>query len=87
VRFLRSSVIDHPDITERALAQLSPTPRRNDGCRERRIAQAALRELPAEGVSLLDAGTTTARLAELLPTDRELTVVTNALPIAITLAS
>ena len=31
---------------------------------------------------LLDAGTTTARLAALLPTDRELTVVTNSVPIA-----
>jgi DeoR family fructose operon transcriptional repressor len=54
---------------------------------KRRIAQAALRELPTEGVILLDAGTSTARLAELLPSDRELTVVTNALPIAITLAT
>ena len=51
-----------------------------------RIAKAALAELPAEGVILLDAGTTTARLAEILPTDRELTVVTNALPVATTLS-
>ena len=35
---------------------------------------------------LLDAGTTTARLAALLPADRELTVVTNAVPIAARLA-
>lgn len=52
-----------------------------------RIAKAALAELPAEGAALLDAGTTTARLAEIWPSDRELTVVTNALPIASTLAS
>lgn len=52
-----------------------------------RIAKAALDELPAEGAVLLDAGTTTARLADLLPTDRELTVVTNAIPIATTLAT
>jgi DeoR family fructose operon transcriptional repressor len=52
-----------------------------------RIARAALAELPAEGAILLDAGTTTARLAELLPTDRELTVVTNAVPIAMTLST
>lgn len=52
-----------------------------------RIAKAALAELPTEGAILLDAGTTTARLAEALPMDRELTVVTNALPIAITLAT
>jgi DeoR family transcriptional regulator, fructose operon transcriptional repressor len=54
---------------------------------KRLIAQTALQELPAEGAILLDAGTSTARLAEILPTDRELTVVTNALPIAITLAT
>jgi DeoR family transcriptional regulator, fructose operon transcriptional repressor len=51
-----------------------------------RIAKAALAELPAAGSVLLDAGTTTARLAELLPGDRDLTVVTNALPIALTLS-
>lgn len=47
-----------------------------------RIARAALAEVPVEGAILLDAGTTTVRLAELLPADRELTVVTNAVPIA-----
>jgi DeoR family fructose operon transcriptional repressor len=52
-----------------------------------RIARAALAELPAEGAILLDAGTTTARLADLLPIDRELTVVTNALPIGMTLSA
>src|SRR5919108_5263641 len=52
-----------------------------------RIARAALAELPDEGAILLDAGTTTARLAEMLPTDRELTVVTNALPIAMSLSA
>ena len=52
-----------------------------------RIAKAALDELPDGGAIILDAGTTTIRLAELLPTDRELTVVTNALPIAILLAT
>jgi DeoR family fructose operon transcriptional repressor len=57
------------------------------GLEKERIAQAALAEVPAEGAILLDAGTTTARLAEILPTDRELTVVTNAVPIAMTLAS
>jgi DeoR family transcriptional regulator, fructose operon transcriptional repressor len=51
-----------------------------------RIAKAALNELPDEGSILLDAGSTTARLADVLPTDRELTVVTNALNIAISLA-
>ena len=51
-----------------------------------RIAKAALALLPPEGSILLDAGTTTARLAAALPEDRELTVVTNALDIAVTLA-
>src|SRR3954453_9488732 len=43
-----------------------------------RIAKAAVAELPAEGSILLDAGSTTARLADELPTDRELTVVTHS---------
>ncbi|WP_019819162.1 DeoR/GlpR family DNA-binding transcription regulator [Saccharomonospora saliphila] len=47
-----------------------------------RIAKAALAELPAEGAVLLDAGTTTARMAEAWPAERELTVVTNSVPIA-----
>ncbi|MEA2652076.1 MAG: DeoR family transcriptional regulator, fructose operon transcriptional repressor [Chloroflexota bacterium] len=51
-----------------------------------RIAQMALAELPDEGSILLDAGTTTARLADALPTDRELVVLTNALPIAMSLS-
>jgi DeoR family transcriptional regulator, fructose operon transcriptional repressor len=51
-----------------------------------RIARLALAELPDEGTVLLDAGTTTARLAALLPTDRELVVLTNALPIAMSLS-
>jgi DeoR family fructose operon transcriptional repressor len=52
-----------------------------------RIARAAVAELPAEGAILLDAGSTTARLADLLPLDRELTVVTNALPIGMALSA
>jgi DeoR family fructose operon transcriptional repressor len=52
-----------------------------------RIAHAALAEVPAEGAILLDAGSTTARLAEVLPTDRELTVVTHSLTIAMTLSA
>lgn len=51
-----------------------------------RIAKAALAEVPDEGSILLDAGTTTARLAEVLPHDRELTVVTNAVPLVASLA-
>src|SRR6266536_5984677 len=51
-----------------------------------RIAKAAIAELPVEGAVLLDSGTTTARIAEMLPPDCELTVVTNSLPIALTLS-
>ena len=47
-----------------------------------RIAKAALAHVPDEGTVLLDAGTTTLRLAEQLPRDRELTIVTNSLGIA-----
>jgi DeoR family transcriptional regulator, fructose operon transcriptional repressor len=43
-----------------------------------RIAKAALAELPDEGAVILDAGSTTARLAQALPTDRELSVVVNS---------
>src|SRR3954463_2059999 len=43
-----------------------------------RIARAALAELPEAGTILLDAGSTTARLADALPVDRELTVVTHS---------
>ena len=46
-----------------------------------RAARAALDELPDGGSIILDAGTTTARLAGLLTTDRELTVVTLSIPV------
>jgi DeoR family fructose operon transcriptional repressor len=52
-----------------------------------RIAKAAVELVPGEGSILLDSGTTTARLAEALPIERELTVVTNSLPIAMKLSS
>src|SRR5262249_59967934 len=48
-----------------------------------RIAHAALELLPGAGGSvILDGGTTTGRLAALLPVDRPLTVVTNAATVA-----
>ncbi|WP_454048941.1 DeoR/GlpR family DNA-binding transcription regulator [Cellulomonas sp. Marseille-Q8402] len=52
-----------------------------------RIAKAALEELPDGGSVLLDAGSTTVRLAGMLPPDRELIVVTHALPVASALAA
>ena len=52
-----------------------------------RIAKAALDELPDGGSVLIDAGSTTVRLAELLPADREMVVVTHALPVATALAA
>lgn len=52
-----------------------------------RIARAALAHLPATGSILIDAGSTTARLADLFPSDCELTVYTNALPVALALVS
>ena len=52
------------------------------------IAAAATEFFPLGGATvLLDAGTTTARIAAQLPTDRELVVVTNSVPIAARLAA
>lgn len=50
-----------------------------------RIARAALAHLPEAGSVLIDAGSTTARLAAAFPLDRELTVYTNTLTIALSL--
>lgn len=52
-----------------------------------RMARLAVGLLPREGTVLLDAGTSTARVAAALPEDSRLTVVTNALPIASQLAA
>jgi DeoR family fructose operon transcriptional repressor len=51
-----------------------------------RIAKAALAELPEDGSVIIDAGTTTGRLVQVLPADRELTVVVNSPPLATALA-
>jgi len=50
------------------------------------IARAALDHVPDRGSILLDAGTTTSRIATLLH-DRELTVITNSIPISSILAN
>ncbi len=54
---------------------------------KRRIAARALEELPHEGTVLLDSGSTTQAIAELLPPDLDLTVVTNSVSAAATLAT
>ncbi|MBM7806323.1 DeoR family fructose operon transcriptional repressor [Geodermatophilus bullaregiensis] len=55
---------------------------------KRKIAAAALDLLPGPGGSLLlDGGSSTAALAEVLPTDRNLFVATNSVPIAGRLAT
>jgi DeoR family transcriptional regulator, fructose operon transcriptional repressor len=51
-----------------------------------RIAKAAVAELPDGGAVIIDAGSTTGRLVDALPSDRELTVVVNAPPLATALA-
>ena len=51
-----------------------------------RIAAAAVELVPEHGSVLLDAGTTTARLASRLPSDHRLDVLTHAVPIAARLA-
>jgi DeoR family transcriptional regulator, fructose operon transcriptional repressor len=50
------------------------------------IAEAVIGELPADGVVLLDSGSLTYVIAEQLPADRPLVVVTNNLPAAALLA-
>lgn len=50
---------------------------------KRRIATRAVEELPTEGVVFIDAGTTTALIAELLPVDCRLMFVTNSLTFAL----
>jgi DeoR family transcriptional regulator, fructose operon transcriptional repressor len=51
-----------------------------------RIGKAALAELPDDGAILIDAGTTTRQLAEMLPGDAELMVVVNSPQLATVLA-
>ncbi|MFJ1747942.1 DeoR/GlpR family DNA-binding transcription regulator [Streptomyces sp. NPDC088116] len=51
----------------------------------RRIAQAALAHLPEDGAVFLDGGRTVDEFVELIPVDRQLTVVTNAIDAALRL--
>lgn len=54
---------------------------------KRRIAARALDELPAGGSIILDSGSTTQAVAELLPPDLDLTVLTNSLAAASVLST
>lgn len=49
---------------------------------KRAIGRLAATQLPEKGTILIDAGTTTAQLAASIPQNRELTIITNAIPIA-----
>jgi DeoR family fructose operon transcriptional repressor len=51
-----------------------------------RIAARALQHLPRNGAVLLDAGSTVGALVDLIPDDRNLTVFTNTLTVAVALA-
>lgn len=66
-----------PDLAERESTAVAE---------KERIARAALAQLPEDGSIVLDAGSTTAALAAVLPLDAGLTVVTHALPVAARLA-
>jgi DeoR family transcriptional regulator, fructose operon transcriptional repressor len=50
------------------------------------VARAALAHIPTDGAIFIDAGSTTQRFAELFRGGRPISVLTNGLPIAITLA-
>jgi len=54
---------------------------------KRRIASRVLEQLPQGGTVLLDAGSTTLAIIDLLPHDIELTVLTNSIPAIAPLAS
>ncbi len=76
---VRALHVVEPDVGEREITRADY---------KEAIARAATEFLPVSGASVLfDAGTTTARVAALLPSDRELVVVTNSVPIAARLAA
>jgi DeoR family fructose operon transcriptional repressor len=54
---------------------------------KRRIARAALAEVPERGTLIIDSGSTALHLADLLHRDRDLVVVTNSIPIMRSLAT
>jgi DeoR family transcriptional regulator, fructose operon transcriptional repressor len=54
---------------------------------KRRIGMAAAREVPERGALIIDSGSTAAHLADAFPRDRDLTVITNSIPIIQSLAT
>jgi DeoR family transcriptional regulator, fructose operon transcriptional repressor len=54
---------------------------------KRRIGMAAAREVPERGAVMIDSGSTAAHLADAFPRDRDLTVITNSIPIIQSLAT
>lgn len=77
-------------VPTRALHLVEPSVEAREATRaaqKQAVAKAAAEFFPQSGATvLIDAGTTTARLAALLPSDRDLLVVTNSVPIAARLA-
>lgn len=77
-------------VPVRALHLVEPTVDERETTRaghKHAIARAAAEFFPQSGAAVLfDAGTTTARLAAMVPVDRDLQVVTNSVPIAAGLA-
>jgi DeoR family fructose operon transcriptional repressor len=53
---------------------------------KRRIAAAATREVPERGAIIIDSGSTALHLADVLDRERDLTVITNSIPIIRSLA-
>lgn len=77
-------------VPVRALHLVEPSVDQREATRaghKEAIARAAAEFIPRAGATVLfDAGTTTARVAALLPLDRDLLVVTNSVPVAVRVA-
>jgi DeoR family fructose operon transcriptional repressor len=71
---------------EKALAEPAVAERTGFSDEKSRIAQAALQLIPESGSIFIESGSTVQLLTDLIPQDAELTVFTNSLPAAISLA-
>ena len=72
---------------ERGALEKSITDRIDHAGEKLAIARRALDEVPDSGSIFIEAGSTTQRLAEILPDNRSLVVITNSLPAAVLLAA